>query len=225
MLVYSRLLFTFLFCLFMAPACASDNHAVKGTTQDWQYDTGGIDFYSDTDASVNLQSVNKITVEPIANLPNAEAFVYRLNKGDFIQIHIYDEQDLSMRVSLNSIATFSYPFLGEISASNLTIRELEVLIANGLRGRYLIDPKVNITIVEYRKFFINGQVKQPGGYAFQPGLTVQKAIILAGGFTNRASKDRIYVIHDVTDSGDRANIGLNDPIKPGDIITIEQSFF
>jgi len=225
MLVCRQFLFTFLFCLFMAPACASDNYTVKSTEQDWQYDMSGIDFYAENDISASLQIAKKITVEPIANSPNVEAFIYRLNKGDLIQIHVYDEQDLSMQVNLNSAATFSYPFLGEINASNLTIRELEVLIANGLRGRYLVDPKVNITITEYRNFFINGQVKQPGGYAFQLGLTVQKAITLAGGFTNRASKDRIYVIHDVADSMDRAKIGLNDPIRPGDIITIEQSFF
>jgi len=225
MLVRSRLLFTFLFFLFVVPACASDNYVVKHTNQDGQYNMSGIDFYVENNISENIQTAKKITAEPIINSPNKENFVYRLNKGDLIQIHVYDEQDLSMQMSLNNEATFSYPFLGEINASNLTIRELEILITNGLRGRYLVDPKVNITIVEYRKFFINGQVRQPGGYAFQPGLTVQKAITLAGGFTNRASKGRIYVIHDITDSADKVKIGLNDPIKPGDIITIEQSFF
>ncbi len=225
MLVRSRFLFTFLFFLFMVSACASDNYVVKNADQDEQYSMSGIDFYAENNISANVQTAKKITAEPIINSPNKKSFVYRLNKGDLIQIHVYDEQDLNMQVSLNNAVTFSYPFLGEINASNLTIRELEILIANGLRGRYLIDPKINITIVEYRKFFINGQVRQPGGYVFQPGLTVQKAITLAGGFTNRASKEKIYVIHDITDSADKVKIGLNDPIKPGDIITIEQSFF
>jgi protein involved in polysaccharide export with SLBB domain len=75
---------------------------------------------------------------------------------------------------------------------------------------------------------VRGEVSSPGGYTFKPGLTVEKAISMAGGFTSRASKSAFYIISD--DSADdndeaRRKAKLNSRIRPGDIIHIEQSFF
>ena len=74
------------------------------------------------------------------------------------------------------------PFLGEIEVRGKTVGELERIITEGLRGDYLISPRVNVTIKEYRKFFVRGEVNKPGGFSFEPGLTLEKAIALAGGF-------------------------------------------
>mgnify|MGYP000044177477 CR=1 FL=1 len=94
----------------------------------------------------------------------------------------------------------------------------------GLKGDYLINPKITVTILEYRSFFINGEVKKPGGYPFLPGLTVRKAIALAGGFTERAAKRNIRVIHDDTSSTEE-KLDLAAEVLPGDIITVDDSFF
>lgn len=72
---------------------------------------------------------------------------------------------------------------------------------------------------------MNGQVDKPGGYPFTPGLTVRKAISIAGGFKERASKERINVIHEDDLKGNARRIALDAPVKPGDIITVEESFF
>ena len=82
-----------------------------------------------------------------------------------------------------------------------------------------------MTIVEYRNFFINGQVEKPGGYAFIPGLTVRKAVSLAGGFKERASKEKIFVIRDDDRSQTSKRVSQDDVVHPGDIITVEESFF
>ena len=92
----------------------------------------------------------------------------------------------------------------------------------------MIEPRVNVSVKEYRPFFITGEVEDPGGYPYQPGLTLRKAITLAGGFTERASKNKIYVtkkglIDSLTEI--RQLIKLQDPVHPDDVITIEQSFF
>lgn len=149
---------------------------------------------------------------------------YRLGSGDLLSIQVFGEEDLSMEIRLSDAGTIAYPFLGELRVLNMTIGNLGKMIEQGLGDGYLLDPHVSITVVEYRQFFINGEVQEPGGYPYQPGLTLQKAVALAGGFTERASKSKLFVSHD-GETTDPRLVQLNTLIKPGDIITIEQSFF
>ncbi|MCA3033625.1 MAG: SLBB domain-containing protein, partial [Rhodocyclaceae bacterium] len=73
--------------------------------------------------------------------------------------------------------------------------------------------------------FVNGQVEKPGGYPYVPGLTVRKAISIAGGFKERASKEKINVIREDDVKGNATRIALDAPVQPGDILTVEESFF
>jgi protein involved in polysaccharide export with SLBB domain len=150
---------------------------------------------------------------------------YSLGSGDQVAINVYGEEDLSMELLLNDAGAFSYPFLGEIRAQGVTVSQLEQLIVSGLKGPYLIDPKVSVTILEYRRFFVNGEVKKPGGYPFEPGLTLRKAVSVAGGFTDHASRTKFNIISDNQDNDEPVAGQLSTPIKPGDIITIKESFF
>lgn len=151
---------------------------------------------------------------------------YRLGSGDVISIQVLGEEDLKReRIRLSDAATISYPILGEIRLFGKTVAELEALIRDGLKGRYLVNPQVTVTIVEYRNFFINGQVEKPGGYPFIPGLTVRKAVSLAGGFKERASKEKIFVIRDDDKTQTPKRVDQNAVVNPGDIITVEESFF
>jgi len=80
-------------------------------------------------------------------------------------------------------------------------------------------------IEEYRNFFVNGMVEKPGGYPFSPGLTVRKAISLAGGFKERASREKLNIIRDDDPTQTPRRVNLNAAILPGDILTVEESFF
>jgi len=156
----------------------------------------------------------------------SELSSYRLASGDVISIQVFGEEDLSReKIRLSDAGTISYPVLGEIRVLGITAGDLEQFITNGLRGKYLVNPKVSVSIQEYRQFFVNGQVEKPGGYSYIPGLTVRKAISLAGGFKERADKGKIFIIHDSDSSqkSDRVDQGAN--VLPGDIITVEESFF
>lgn len=149
---------------------------------------------------------------------------YRLGSGDRISITVFDEKDLSLeKIRLSDAGTISYPMLGEIKVLGLTVSQLEGLITDKLKGKYLVNPQVTVTIDEYRQFFVNGMVKNPGGFAYQPGLTVRKAVSLAGGFQDRADRDSAMVIHD--NEKDPRKEKLDAPVEPGDTITIEESFF
>lgn len=151
---------------------------------------------------------------------------YRLGAGDVVTVQVLGEEDLKReKIRLSDAATISYPVLGEIRLAGKTVGELERLIRDGLKGRYLVNPQVTVTINEYRNFFINGQIEKPGGYPFIPGLTVRKAVSLAGGFKERASREKIFVIAEDDRTQTARKVDLNAPVNPGDIITVEESFF
>ncbi len=150
---------------------------------------------------------------------------YQLGSGDRVLIRVYGEEDLTIETLLSDSGVINYPFLGELKVTGLTLGALEAMISDGLRGDYLLKPNVNVSIVEYRPFFIHGEVEKPGGYPFQPGLTISKAAALAQGFTERASENKIFIIrgNDSTQTPQKAR--LTTLVRPGDIVNVEQSFF
>ncbi len=150
---------------------------------------------------------------------------YQLGSGDLIAIQVFDEPDMSIETRISDRGTVSYPFLGELSVGGITASALEDMVTRRLKGPYLVDPEVTVSILEYRPFYVNGQVEKPGGYPFSPGLTVRKAISLAGGFEERANKNRINVVRDADPNGAPKPIKLEEQVVPGDIITVERSFF
>lgn len=148
---------------------------------------------------------------------------YILNTGDTIQIDVYREEDLSMQVLLNKAGQFSYPYLGIISASGKTTEQLALELEQNLRGDYLIYPEVNISIIEYRNFYIGGEVRTPGGYPYTPGLTIKQAIVVAGGETEWASSSRYRIQRENSSESSRAN--EDTVVFPGDTVTIEAGLF
>src|SRR5258708_11767194 len=151
---------------------------------------------------------------------------YKLGSGDMISVRVLGEDDIRReKVRLSDAGTLSFPVLGEIRVKGMTVGALEDYITKGLKGRYLLNPQVTVSIEEYRNFYVNGMVEKPGGYPFSPGLTVRKAITLAGGFRERASREKINVIRDDDPKQTPRKVDLNAAILPGDILTIEESFF
>jgi len=150
---------------------------------------------------------------------------YRLGTGDNIRIQVFQEEDLSLETRISDTGSISYPFLGIIRVSGLTIAQLEDRITEGLKGDYLINPRVSVSVADYREFFVNGEVKKPGAYPYVPGLTVRKAISIAGGFEERADKDNLLILHEDNIKGKPIKIGIDARVRPGDILTVEQSFF
>ena len=149
---------------------------------------------------------------------------YRIGSGDLLSINIFGEEDLSLqKVRVGTNGTVSFPLLGEIVVKKMTVSELESDLIRRFKDGYLKKPVVTVSVVEYRLFYINGEVKLPGGYNFVDGLTVQKAVALAGGFTERASKSSIILEREFVDK--KHKVGLNDEVNPGDVITVDESFF
>ena len=90
---------------------------------------------------------------------------------------------------------------------------------------YLKSPKVTVGVVEFRPFYILGEVEKPGAYPYTGGLNALSAIAIAGGATYRASRERILIQHP-TDSGLREyTLNASIPILPGDIIQVPRRYF
>ncbi|NCO73498.1 MULTISPECIES: polysaccharide biosynthesis/export family protein [Shewanella] len=154
----------------------------------------------------------------------AEIQSYRLGAGDTIVIKVYGEDALTLETQITNSGTINYPFLGSLTLIGLTIKEVEQIVYRGLKGDYFVEPNVFVGMVEYRPFYIHGEVKQPGGYPYQPGMTVNQAVALAGGFTERASQEKIAISREGS-KVDSERGTINSLIQAGDTITIEQRFF
>lgn len=149
---------------------------------------------------------------------------YRLAQGDQISIQVFDEPDLTLQQRVSASGVINYSYLGDLRVSGKTAQELESEITELLRDGYLVNPAVNVAVLEYRPFFINGEVRSPGSYPFQPGLTLDKAIALAGGLTDRASTRKMFV-QKASNNGAQSKASMSTPIAPGDIISIQEGFF
>ena len=163
----------------------------------------------------------------VAGIPQAYAAdEYLLNAGDTIRIYVYGEPELTFDEALiGQNGRIAFPFVGTLAVAGRTINQVQNELINGLQPDYLIDPRVSVDIVKYRQFYINGEVKNPGGIDFQPGLTLLKAISLAGGFTERANKKNITVVSDTDGFGEERKIKENYVVQPGDIFTVNDAFF
>jgi polysaccharide export outer membrane protein len=162
---------------------------------------------------------------PVAALAQAEQDDYRLSAGDVIEVRVYDEDDLSMKLSIPGNGRVDYAFVGELMMIGKTVGVVEKEIYDLLLGDYLIEPTVSVSVVTYRDFYVYGEVARPGSYAWQPGLTVRKVITLAGGLKERASGSKWYLVPEGGSESERRKVTKDDLVRPGDTLTIEQSFF
>jgi len=150
---------------------------------------------------------------------------YKISTDDEISITVFNEPDLSVKkIKVGTNGSVSVPLIGQITVKGLTLTEIEYQITQLLLDGYLKKPNVTVSITEYRPFYINGEVKKPGSYPFRKGLTIEKAITLAGGFTERASRTSITLVSEKDIRHVKA-VSLNDVVHPGDVITIRESFF
>lgn len=170
------------------------------------------------------QTVASLEATPAPKLGVASGYV--LAPGDAISVQVFGEPELSSEISVGESGRIAFPLIGDLKVAGLRTRQVEKLITDRLKKGFLVDPKVNVTMRSYRSIFINGQVKSPGSFPYEPGLTVRKAISKAGGFTERASQRRIFIIDGSKgEEGNGRKTKLDDQVEPGDIITVEESFF
>lgn len=153
---------------------------------------------------------------------------YVLGAGDVLKITVYDNPDLTTVERISGVGTMHFPLIGEVKLAGLTINQATKKIAERLSDGYINSPQVNIFVQDYRvsKIFVTGEVKKPDGYKFEPGTTVLRAVTLAGGFSDKASTSRVKIIRK-TDKKQEVleRVKMDEPVLPGDVIVVPESFF
>jgi len=150
---------------------------------------------------------------------------YRLSAGDKLRITVYGHADLSGEFEVDASGYISLPLAGDIKAAGGTANDLEVTIISALQPDYLKNPRVSAELINYRPFYIFGEVKSPGSYPYTNGMTVVSAVAVAGGFTYRARRSRIRIIRGNDDDQVELEGSDDTPIKPGDVIEVPERFF
>lgn len=155
-----------------------------------------------------------------ANVSSSSLSKYTLSAGDKIRISVYREPELTLETELANTGTIIYPLLGEIKVSGMTVGQLKDKITQSLNGVYLVDPKVSVQVLVYRQFFVSGEVKEPGSFPYVPGLTIRKAIAMAGGFTELAPQNSAKLVREKDRLKDPIDVNLEDSVSPGDTVIV-----
>jgi len=165
---------------------------------------------------------------------------YVLSPNDQIAIEVFGEDDLRTAGRLNSEGNLSLPLLGSVRIGGLTLTQAASKITELYARDYLVNPKVNVTLVGYakRRFTVLGQVNRPGSYEMPEtspgGIDLLEAIAIAGGYTRIAAPERISVRRHSSSSGDQLmkvdakRLARGDGtfrVESGDTITVGESIF
>ncbi len=150
---------------------------------------------------------------------------YVLGSGDKVRVTVFGEEALSGQFVVAGTGLVSIPLVGEVQAAGLTLRDFQGGVEQSLRNGYLKDPRVSVEVLNYRPFYIMGEVEKPGQYPYTSGLTVLNAVATAGGFTYRANQKRVFIkrMNDQTERQFPLTGAVE--VAPGDTIRITERLF
>lgn len=150
---------------------------------------------------------------------------YVLDAGDRIRVTVFEQDGLSNVYSVDQAGYVAFPLIGSVPARGRTAKQMEALLATKLKGGYLRDPDVSVEIDRYRPIFVMGEVGAAGQYSYVPGLTVQKAIAVAGGFSPRAYQGNADVTRTINGKVITGRVPISDPLLPGDTLYVRERLF
>lgn len=156
---------------------------------------------------------------------SAQDYQYALGAGDKVRVIVFGEPDLSGEFTVSGEGKVSLPLIGEIDARGKTASVLQAGIADALKQGYLNNPRVAVEVLTFRPFYIFGEVNKPGEYPYVNGMTVDRAVATASGYTYRADRKKVHIKR-ANEQAETA-VPLNAPVvvQPGDTIRIGERYF
>jgi polysaccharide biosynthesis/export protein len=145
-----------------------------------------------------------MTQDPPARPPRAEPaqspapqdVAYVIGSEDLLTISVFDEPDLTSKYRVDADGMVTFPLVGRITASGLTLLEFQQRLASGLAQGFLKNPQVRVEVDQYKSqsVFVTGEVRSPGKITMSGSLSLIEALALAGSPTTSASNE-IVVVH------------------------------
>ena len=120
---------------------------------------------------------------------------YTIGPRDVLRINLFNQSELSGLYTVETDGALSFPLIGRIVAGRQTVRAFERALRERLAAGYFRNPRVTVTIAEYRsrRVFLVGEVRQPGAYSLTGVMSVIELLALAGGTTPLASSEAVVV--------------------------------
>lgn len=150
---------------------------------------------------------------------------YLLGTGDRLRVTVFNEPTLSGEFQVNSSGIVSMPLIGNIEAQGKSAHALEQAIAQKLSTGYMRDPRVNVEVLQYRPFYIIGEVSKPGEYPYRNGMNIMSAVAVAGGFTYRANDQSVFIRRAGQTQEMSYPATTTTMVFPGDIVRIGERLF
>ena len=163
--------------------------------------------------------------------------VYKVGVGDLISINIIGHDDLSNILRIAPDGTVTFPYAGTIKIEGFTLEEIEGLVEEAVSPEYIQYPEVVVRLEEAKsqKFYVYGEVKNPGVYPLDSRMTILKAVAMSGGYGQFANTKKVKILRNmpgtfkyeeifvnldeiVSDSNVKPDI----PIKNEDIIVVTE---
>ncbi len=149
---------------------------------------------------------------------------YAVAPTDILRIDVYREADLSGEYYVDPSGTINLPLVGRIAVAGLNVQAIEYRLTQRLGNGFIVDPDVRVSVLKFRPIYVTGEVSRPGQYPFTPGMTVQQAIVLAGGATRFASKS-YFLQRPSASQGKPIRVDANSVLFPGDVVTLGERLF
>lgn len=150
---------------------------------------------------------------------------YRVGAGDKLSIRVAGEADLTGEFPVDASGAISLPYVQSVTVAGMSTPQIEQLILRRLRAGYLKDPQVSVQVTTLRPFYILGEVTASGSFAYQPGITVQNAIAIAGGYGARADKNEVLLTRKDATGTHTSKVPVTTQVYPGDIVYVRERWF
>lgn len=150
---------------------------------------------------------------------------YTLDSGDRLRVTVFEQPGLSNTYTVDQAGYVAFPLIGQVPARGQTLPKLEKTIAQKLQQGYLRDPDVSIEVDRYRSIFVMGEVGQAGQYSYVPGMTVQNAIAVAGGYSPRAAMRDVDITRKINGQVLTGRVPITDSVMAGDTIYVRERLF
>ena len=160
-----------------------------------------------------------------AAVASAQQAQYNLGSGDQLRVTVFGHEDLSGDFLVEGTGLVSLPLIGAVPLGGKTVTQAEAEIIGALKPDYLKNPRVSVQVLNYRPFYIIGEVNSPGSYAYVSGMTVLEAVAIAGGFTYRAKEKEMTITRGSDADRQEAEAVPETLVLPGDVIEVPERFF